>query len=349
MKMPNGYGSVYKLSGKRRKPFIARKTTGWCVDASTGKAKQLYATVGYYATRAEALQALAIYNEDPYDLHADTITFEDVYKKWSEEHFQEVTASSVRSWISAYNHSAPLHKMRFKDIRPVHMERAIKGAEVGSATKGRMKSMYNLMYRYAMKHDIVDRDYAALCDGVKREQPKIIREPFSDEELAALWSEESFPFVDTVLIGIYTGFRPQELAELKIADVDLEAKTMRGGLKTDAGRNRVVPIHSKIFSLVNRNYEKSATQNCEKLFLDENDAPLTYDKYRNRFIKVMQHMKQTHKPHDTRHTFITMAKAANMDEYILKLIVGHAIRDVTEDVYTHRTLEQLHAEIEKIK
>lgn len=45
---------------------------------------------------------------------------------------------------------------------------------------------------------------------------------------------------------------------------------------------------------------------------------------------------------------ITKAKAYNMDKYILKLIVGHAIEDITEKVYTHRTIEQLRSEIEKI-
>lgn len=48
-----------------------------------------------------------------------------------------------------------------------------------------------------------------------------------------------------ILIGIYSGWRPQELSILKIADIDLENNTMFGGLKTDAGRNRCVPIHSK--------------------------------------------------------------------------------------------------------
>ena len=63
----------------------------------------------------------------------------------------------------------------------------------------------------------------------------------------------------------------------------------------------------------------------------------------------MSRMKLSHRPHETRHTFITKAKAVNMDEYILKLIVGHAITDITEKVYTHRTMEQLQSEITKIK
>lgn len=56
-----------------------------------------------------------------------------------------------------------------------------------------------------------------------------------------------------------------------------------------------------------------------------------------------------HKPHDTRHTFITKAKEVDMNEYILKMIVGHEIRDITEKVYTHRTLEDLKNEMKKIE
>lgn len=52
-------------------------------------------------------------------------------------------------------------------------------------------------------------------------------------------------------------------------------------------------------------------------------------------------------PHDTRHTFITLAKEAGMNEYVIKLIANHAIEDVMEKVYTHRTMEQLHTEMKR--
>ena len=69
MRLPNGYGSVYKLSGKnRRKPYIARRTIGW-----DDNGKQLYATIGYYRTKAEALQALAAFNDNPYDLQMSKV------------------------------------------------------------------------------------------------------------------------------------------------------------------------------------------------------------------------------------------------------------------------------------
>lgn len=352
MKLPNGFGSVYKLSGKRRNPFIARKTSGWIVDEKTGKAKQQYITIGYYPTKQAALAALVDYNEHPYDIKADTITFSGVYEKWSATHFQSIVPSAQRTWVSAYNHSAPLHNMRFKDIRANHLEEAIRHADVGASTKQRMKSLYNMMYRYALKYEITDRNYADLCETVKRGKPKIVRKPYSPNELQVLWDNIDVPFVDMVLIGIYSGWRPQELAILKIADVDLAARTMFGGLKTDAGRNRCVPIHPKIYDLVKRNYDKAISMNSGHLFNDENGQQgtfLTYDKYRGRFNNINKKLGMTHRPHDTRHTFITLAKEADMNEYVLKLIVGHAIEDITEKVYTHRTMEQLAAEIQKIQ
>lgn len=82
MKLPNGFESVYKLSGKnRRNPYVAKKIKGWETDPETGKAKQLYITVGYYPTHIEALNALADFNTNLYDVNAAKITFENVYER----------------------------------------------------------------------------------------------------------------------------------------------------------------------------------------------------------------------------------------------------------------------------
>ncbi len=352
MKLPNNYGSVYKLSGKRRNPYIARKTTGWLIDETTNKAKQQYVTIGYYPTKAEALNALANYNAHPYDITTNTITFAEVYTKWSNSHFNTIVPSAQRTWTSAFNHSAPLHNMRMKDIRASHLEETIRCANVGQSTKQRMKSLYNMIYKYCLKYDICDKDYAALCESVKRGKSTIERIPYTSKEITQLWDNINYPFVDMVLIGIYSGWRPQELAILKIEDINLEEHTFFGGLKTDAGRNRCVPIHPLIYNLVKINYDKAITCNSPYLFNDENGQQgtwLTYDKYRGRFNKINKKLGQKHRPHDTRHTFITKAKEAGVNEYILKLIVGHAIEDITEKVYTHRTMQQLAEEIKKIQ
>jgi len=347
-----GTGSVFYMGKRRRNPWRAVKTVGWEHNEEQDKLIQKRVTLGYFPTKDEALKALLNYNDSPYDIKTDNITFSEVYEKWSEEYFPTLSSkSSTRTVICAYNYCTPLHKMRMKDIRVEHLEGTIRDADVGSATKGRIKSLFNLMYRYALRHEIVEKDYAALCNSVKREAPQKEVIPFSQEEIELLWNQmNEIPFVDMILIGIYSGWRPQELAILKTADINLVKKTMQGGLKTDAGKNRIVPIHPLIYPLIEKRYD----ENEEYLFNDVNSTQgvgkrLSYDKYRNRFNKAMSRMKLSHRPHETRHTFITKAKAVNMDEYILKLIVGHVITDITEKVYTHRTMEQLQSEITKIK
>lgn len=352
-KLPNGFGSVYKLSGNRRNPWVAAKTVDWILSEEEGFIRQVRRAIGYYPTKAKALEALVNYNENPYDINIHNITFEEVYEMWAKDYFPTLSnKSSIRTITAAYKYCSPIYKVRMRDLRVNHLETTIKNADVGDSTKVRMKSLFNLMYRYAMKHEIVDKDYASLCNSVKRAAPKIQRIPFSQEEITALWNHIDFPFTDMILIGIYSGWRPQELAILRVENIDLKSHTFKGGLKTKAGIDRIVPIHPLIYSLVERNYQKAMDMKSDYLFNDEygqQGTYLTYDKYRGRFKKVMKYLNQDHKPHDTRHTFITKAKHYKMNEYILKMIVGHSIVDITEKIYTHRTLEELYIEIQKIK
>lgn len=87
MKLPNGFGSIYKLSGKRRRPWVAAKTFGWQFDEEGQRIKQKRQVIGYFATRQEAMTALVQYNENPYDLDSNKITFSEVYEKWSDKYF----------------------------------------------------------------------------------------------------------------------------------------------------------------------------------------------------------------------------------------------------------------------
>lgn len=60
MKLPNGYGSVVKLSGKRRKPWMVRKTTGYRIDPVKEKKVNEYIIIGYAATKTEGYKCWLI-------------------------------------------------------------------------------------------------------------------------------------------------------------------------------------------------------------------------------------------------------------------------------------------------
>ena len=131
---------------------------------------------------------------------------------------------------------------------------------------------------------------------------------------------------------------------------------MKGGVKTKAGKDRIVPIHPKIYELVKHRYEDSQQRGSEYLFtmdgkVKNKNYPFEYYKYtRNLKLIIEQlNLNPSHRPHDGRAHFITLAKKYQMDEYAIKRIVGHEIDDVTEAIYTTRDISWLKQEMEKIK
>ena len=351
LKRANGTGSVYKLSGRRTRPYVAMVTTYYSTNYDGSKTKRLQkrTPLGYFRTRDEAMLALLEYNRNPYELTENDITFAELYDAWSAEHYKGLSASAIRTYKSAYSYFSPIHELKFKNIRPRDIERCINKAEVHSATKKRMKSLCGLLYDFAIKNEIIGVNYARLCNNVKSDPPKYNRIPFKDDEIKLLWKHRNDPYVGFILVALYTGMRPGELVELKKHNVNLREKYFVGGFKTEAGTDRIIPIHDKIYAIISDYYQKSVENIDRNLFISDNGNPISYFQYRRYFMNIMDRFGMSHLPHDTRHTFISLAKEAGMDEYILKLIVGHAIEDITERVYTHRNIEALRREIAKIK
>ena len=144
---------------------------------------------------------------------------------------------------------------------------------------------------------------------------------------------------------------------IELKNVDLVNRTFKGGMKTAAGRDRVVPIHSKIYPLVEARYNEAVQLkskylfNCTDTHTHRSNLMLTYDKYSARFKKIVERLglNREHRSHDGRKQFITIAKKYKVDEYAIKYIVGHEVNDITEKVYTQRDVDWLKEEIEKIK
>lgn len=345
-KFPNGFGTVYKLSGNRTNPWVAAKTFGWENNNDTQTSKQLQRPIGYYPTEAEAIAALVAYNKNPYDIETNTITFSSAYELWSDEYYPTLkNDSSARTYKAAFNHCSAIYDMRMRDLRVEHLEGVIRDCTAGDSTKARIKSMFNMIYAYCMKHEIVDKNYASLF-SVAAAKPQIDRVPFSWEEIQTLWDNLSTPHVDTVLFSIYSGFRPSEVFALEVANVHIEEGYVVGGMKTEAGTERVVPLHPDICELFTSRYNVAVENGWDYIFMNNEYnqgkyVPMSYDAYKGKFKRIMGTLGMKHHPADARHTFITCAKERNMNEYILKKIVGHAIEDVTEKTYTHRQIRQL--------
>ena len=203
MRLPNGYGSIYKLSGNRRRPFIVRKTIGW--DIVDGKEKQLYQTIGYYKTRPDAILALAEYNKNPYSLEVASITFSEVFDRWSKKKFPKISKSNINGYNASFKISEPLHEMKFVEIKTEHMQDIIDTCDKGHGTLRKIKVLFNQLYKYALENDIVSKDYSDFVE-VGENEKKSTKKPFSSEEIKTLWDNVGrMDFIDTILIMICTG------------------------------------------------------------------------------------------------------------------------------------------------
>lgn len=336
MRLPSGYGSVVKLKGNRRKPYQVRLTKGY-----TDKGKQIYMYLGYYAKKDEALNALAEYNSSPYDITRETITFAEVYKKWSNDHFKKVGKSAIENYSNAYRkYCKSLYKMRFKDIRLTHLQAVIDNCGMAHPTRAVIKTLFKVLTTFAMKNDIVDKDYAQYVDVGQREG-KINRKPFTQEEIDRLFKYvDTFDYLDTILIMIYSGLRVGELLDLRIENIHLDERYMIGGSKTKAGKNRIIPINRKIEPFIRKYYEKNKDK--EFLILNSLGRPMGYSNYRReKFDNVMEKLKMEHRPHDARHTFASLMNSAGANKLCIKRIIGHSSQDITEDIYTHKTINEL--------
>lgn len=369
-RLPNGFGQISEIKNRNlRNPFRAMVTVGKAPDGRP-ICKPLKPE-SYFPTYNDAYAALVEYNKNPYDLEP-SITVRELYDKWTEEYFKTLKSDgSVRSITSAWAYCSAVYDMRVKDIRTRHIKGCI---EEGTTTvrgkercptavvKNRIKSLFNLMLDYALEYELVERNYSRtfnLSEEIVKEMQTAKKEhvPFTDEEMDLLWSHvDDKRFVDIMLIQCYSGWRPQELGLLELENVDLKNWTFQGGMKTDAGMNRVVPIHSKIRHLVERKYQEAVRIGSKFLFncadgRSGKPTVLSYTRYQKGFSMVRDELKLNpeHRPHDGRKHFVTMAKKAGVDEYAIKYMVGHKISDITEKVYTQREFEWLKEEIEKIK
>ena len=369
-RLPNGFGQISEIKNRNlRNPFRAMVTVG---KTQSGKpiCKPLKPE-SYFATYNDAYAALVEYNKNPYDL-GDAITVRELYEKWSEEYFKTLKAEgSIRSVESAWRYCSAVYDMRVMDVRARHVKGCmdegtalIRGVErhPSASMKNQIKSLFNLMLDYALEYELVDRNYARtfnLTEDTIKEIHTVKKEhiPFTDEEISALWDHvEDKNFVDAMLIQCYSGWRPQELGLIELVNVDLENGTFKGGMKTEAGTDRVIPIHSKIRRLVEHRYEQAQRLGSPYLFnctdgRTGKPVPMTYQRYQCGFAMIRDELKfnPEHRPHDGRKHFVTAAKKAGVDEYAIKYMVGHKISDITEKVYTQRKFDWLKTEIEKIK
>lgn len=319
LKRANGTGTVYKLQGRRRRPWVASKNK---------------TIVGYYETKTAALEALNRLTGRSLDERYN-MAFADVFEAWKLEHYKELTKSGQTQYDISFQIFSPLHKKKFRELRTADFQAVIDPhMKKTHSTVSKYKQLITQMSKWAIREELITTNFAAfvkLPENVKKE-----KEIFSDTDIEKLEADGS-EAAKIILMLIYTGMRIGELFSLPLEDY--HETYVVGGEKTDAGRNRVIPIRPE-----GRGYfSYFATQATGTLLLSGFTGDKVVANFRRRnYYPLLDKLGIDRKsPHATRHTYASRARKAGMPPEILQKILGHADYNTTANIYVHTDLDEL--------
>lgn len=369
-KLPNGYGSIRYLGKGRRNCYAVHPPAK--EDPETGRyvnpAALCYVSdwyVGFTVLTAykagtytvgmeKALQPVsddnpseltqriladyALIRRDPLE---NDPTFAEVYEAfYTDKYFEGNTysQSSKNSTRAAFNNCKMLHNKSFRSLVSKDLQDNLDACPLKHASLELIQSLYSGMYHYAEGCGLCDKNYAAYVT-IKTEDDDESGVPFTENEIRKFWKYQDDPIIEFALIMCYSGHR---ISEYNVLDIDLKSHLFKGGIKTRTSRKRIVPIHSAIYPLV-----------CRRLKRDGKMLNMSYNTYLKLFKAKLNELgclgkDPIHTPHDCRHTFSWLCQHCQVQEDDRKRLLGHAFKDVSNDVYGHRDPEDLRIEIEKI-
>lgn len=337
LKLPNGFGSITcKTDGNRRKPYVVRKTIG-------GK----QTVIGYFTTYEEAIAYLVECNKNPHIFSPSQITFTELYQLMAAERFPKIAKSTQSNYKAAFKHCEALYDKRFVEIRISDLQGLIKAMSakgIGYASQKKCRQLLHHIYSYAVKYEFISPS-ADITRYIEIDKHKIVypKHPFNTRQLnrvKALITDDNplSVWAMCVVMACYSGTRPSEFTSILKADVKLRQRffIVRDS-KTEAGRNRIVPISRHTLPY----FQYWMKRPGKTLIADTEGNKLSYHKYRNLFDKVMQASRCHHTPHECRHTCATWLDNKGANEVATKKILGHACQGITQGVYTHKGLREL--------
>ena len=261
-----------------------------------------------------------------------------------------MTEASLKAIQTNYNHIKRLGSCAFNDLTVADFQRIIdqlidEGSSYSKCMK--IKSTISQLYDAAIQNKIGQVNYAKYIDVTGAREGKIL--PFPDKDIRTLFHHDDDRIAKSSLILAYTGFRINEFLSLKKKEnVHLEEGYFTGGSKTDAGKNRIVPIHFLIMPYVK--FFMDEFQDSEWLFSrnGERVTPNYYRKYYHTPL-VDRLGLSPYNPHSFRHTFATKMRMAKLDTKTIQSVVGHVDAKFTDERYVDLPKEYLIAELNKIK
>ena len=341
-KRGNGQGSVYKTKNGKYKAVVI---TGWYhVEGEKNLRRKTRSKV--FEKKADAVKAIKELTAPRPEVKK--CTFQQLYEKWLPTH--KAGKDTLNCYKAAYKYFKPVYPMQISDIEIDDLQECIDECPHGKRTKQNMKALCGLVYKYGIPRELVPSKLN-LAEYLKVDGDAAARRSsFNDVQIEKIRKACGVvPQAEVIYCMIYLGFRPSEFLALTPADLYEKEGTMYlvGGAKTDAGKNRTVPVSSKIRPFI----ESVLKENPKdlKVFTNTVFYP-TLEKIgiENPIVEISGG-KTRHKytPHSCRHTFATLMKRVDGADKDKQELIGHASAEMLR-YYQDVELSDLTAIIEAI-
>lgn len=333
LKLPNGFSSITKKSGRRRRPYEIRKF----ID---GRQK----VIGYEASYESALAFLCEYNKNPLLFSPSEITFSELFTLVKAYLYPRIKPHTQQSYTASYNHLKRLYDKQFAKIRIGDLQSAIRDIHdngAGYSTQKKARQVLHHMYTYAVKYEIIppEKDISRYID-IDKDKKVYKKTIFNTRQIYKLFrATDEHRYAKMILMHMMLGTRPSEFLAIEKTDVKLRQRYLIiRESKTEAGRNRIIPLHKQTLPF----WIEFLAENNKYIATDNNGIHLNYSRFRTRFDKTLIELKiKRHTPHECRHTLASLLNNADANPTAIKRILGHASSNITEKHYTHKDLHQL--------
>lgn len=354
----NGTGCAYYSSKYRY--WIAQVVDGYREpDDKTKPMIPIKRTKGGFKRREDALAYCAMVKAEKNKTAVINMTLKEVYDAWDPWYSPRVDPDTFGCYRAAFAHFKPLHDVNIRNISAGDLQKCMDDCQRGHRTHQNMKCTAGLLWAYAVDHNLADKDITEnLYIG---KGASVQREPLTDIEVEKIRKEIGKDrYAAYVYALCYLGYRPGEMLEIRKEQVHEREGHLFiiEGKKTDAGRDRIVPVHEKIESIIRQQLSTDGTEYLFPMHIINRKGTFKgfkvmtdnyFNKYAFRPLADRLEIPRNKVPYSARHTFSDKLKNAEGTDKTKAALIGHSDYKFTQKKYQSTDMDELQATMASIK
>ena len=354
----NGTGCAYYDSVHRY--WVAQIVEDYRIPEDKTKQKiPVKKTKAGFKRREDALAYCAKLKAEKDKTAVQNMTLKEVYDAWEPWYSPRVDKDTFGCYRAAFAYFSDLHGVNVRDISAGDLQDCLDKCPRGHRTHQNMKCTAGLLWAYAIDHRLADKDVTEnLYIG---KGASVQREPLDDMEVEKIRKQIGKDrYAAYVYALCYLGYRPGEMLEIKKDQVHEHDGSLYivEGKKTDAGRDRIVPVHKKIRSIIKKQLKTDGTDYLFPMHIYNRKGEfqgykVMTDNYFNKFafrpLANRLGIPKNKVPYSARHTFSDKLKDAAGTDKVKAALIGHTDYKFTQKKYQSTNMDELKTVMDSIK